>query len=623
MRNDSGCEVSSDDGALGPSWGEMVSDWSFKSHSIISQEMLRMQEATSQRQKEMETAATEEERDEVAERWREQVEGMMETAIDLIRCVGNDVVEASSSSESSLSTVSACDLGKIIEEELDGKKDETFFLVQTKAAGTKKKKRGKRRRAGGKVWESKKTFTIKVEEMHQVHDEADDDKCRGVAEWRKNHVDSPVVWNSGKDEGEKEQKRGHEEEEEEGAEEVEDIFRDWLRLQRRGSVGGGADAEDVNDIFWKIGMSDSGRTRQRRISEVLDNLPFDDHPDIFGDRCELLETAPTRAGAIDVPPPPLAKAGGKRVTEVRRLRRQKSYWNIFSEWKKIFNESHGRRQKRKRVFKHRRRSKRQRSGKVGQKDQSRLDVANNGSKLCKSPRKRSTVTADNYFGDFLHVFDEDEERRSRRRSRDKVDDDEWDEVFEENIPKRQRIDRPGGGSRYPYRRNWEVIRLESFRSFEMITRNIEMKIREAFREDAATSSREDSEFGRVKLEQSRQQFDSLRRRIQDMRQERRRSLEDYDEAVFFEEWRWNLQEPQTEMEIPAILKPSRSTLNGTAIRGVAQRYHFKGGTSSRQNATCLQRRPNARSNGKARFIHNFSMKQPRERKGNFGERKRA
>ena len=106
----------------------------------------------------------------------------METAIDLIRCVGNDVVEASSSSESSLSTVSACDLGKIIEEELDGKKDETFFLVQTKAAGTKKKKRGKRRRAGGKVWESKKTFTIKVEEMHQVHDEADDDKCRGVAE---------------------------------------------------------------------------------------------------------------------------------------------------------------------------------------------------------------------------------------------------------------------------------------------------------------------------------------------------------------------------------------------------------------------------------------------------------
>lgn len=560
IRNDSGCEVSSDDGGvLGPSWGEMVSDWSFKSHSIISQEMIRMQEVTAQRQKEMETAVTEEERDVVAERWREQVEGMMETAIDLIRCVGNDVVEASSSSESSLSTVSAHDLGKIIEEELDGgKRDEKIFLVQTKAAsaaatGTKKKRRGKRRRAAnGNVWESRKTFTIRV--------------------------------------------------------------------------------EDVNDIFWKIGMSDSGRTRQRRISEVLDNLPFDDQPDIFGDRCELLETAPSRAGAIDVKPP-LARAAARRVKEgQRRLRRQKSYWNIFSEWKKIFNESHGRRQKRKRNFKHRRRSKRPK--KVDQKDQSRLVVANNNSGFnwCKSPRKRSIVTMENYFRDFLHVFDEDEgetRTRCRRRSRDMVDDDS-DEVFEENIPKRQRVD---PGNRYPYRRNWEVIRLESSRTFEMITRNIELKIREAFREEAESSSSRgaaDSEFGRIKLQESRQEFDSLRRRVQDVRQgRRRRSLEGLDE-VAFDEWRWNLQEPQTDMENPAILKPpSRPTFRGTAIREVAQRYHFKGSTASRQNATCLQRRPNAkvgenaRCNRKARFIHNFPMNQPRGRKGDFGARKRA
>ena len=76
MRNDSGCEVSSDDGGaplgLGPSWSEMVSDWSFKSHSIISQEMIRMQEATAQRRREMEAADTDEEREQVAERWREQ-----------------------------------------------------------------------------------------------------------------------------------------------------------------------------------------------------------------------------------------------------------------------------------------------------------------------------------------------------------------------------------------------------------------------------------------------------------------------------------------------------------------------------------------------------------------------
>ena len=82
MRNDSGCEVSSDDGALGPSWGEMVSDWSFKSHSIISQEMIRMQEVTAQRQKEMETAVTEEEREVVAERWREQGNSVTQFRLD-------------------------------------------------------------------------------------------------------------------------------------------------------------------------------------------------------------------------------------------------------------------------------------------------------------------------------------------------------------------------------------------------------------------------------------------------------------------------------------------------------------------------------------------------------------
>ena len=73
IRNDSGCEVSSDDGGvLGPSWGEMVSDWSFKSHSIISQEVARMQEATARRRRDMEAADDDAERDAVAERWREE-----------------------------------------------------------------------------------------------------------------------------------------------------------------------------------------------------------------------------------------------------------------------------------------------------------------------------------------------------------------------------------------------------------------------------------------------------------------------------------------------------------------------------------------------------------------------
>ena len=468
-----------------------------------------------------------------------------------------------------------------------------------------------RRSANGKVWESKKTFTIRVEEMHQV----DDDCLSGVAEWRKTQAESPVVWNFIKDE---EQREAVQEEEEA---EVEDIFRDWLRLQRRGS----ATSEDVNDVFWKIGMSDSGRTRQRRISEVLENLPFDDQPDIFGDRCELLETASFKAPAAKK-----IKIGQQR----RRLRRQKSYWNIFSDWKKIFNESHGRRQKRKRNFKHRRRSKRHRGGNGDQTDAPRLDVANidirnNGFRMRKSPRRRSIVTVENYFRDFLHAFDEDGEgtlNRSRRRSRDMVDDDEFDEVCEENVPKRQRVDK------YPsHRRNWEVIRLESSRTFEMITRNIERKIREAFREENEAEAAASDDFGKMRLRQSRQQFDSLRRRVQEVRRERRlRSLEGPDEDAF-EEWRWNLDEG---VDIPANSKPCNASFKGTAIRGVEQRYHFRGakgnaGLRQQDAMRILQRLPKskvteaARCGRKARFIHNFSLTQPRGRKGDFGARKRA
>merc|ERR1719499_3069137 len=242
-----------------------------------------------------------------------------------------------------------------------------------------------------------------------------------------------------------------------------------------------------------------------------------------------------------------------------------------------------------------------------------------------SPRRRSIVTVENYFRDFLHAFDEDGEEtlinRSRRRSRDMVDDDEFDEVFEENIPKRQRVDK-----RPSHRRNWEVIRLESSRTFEMITRNIERKIREAFREEEAET--EASEFGRVRLRQSRQQFDSLRRRVQEMRRERRRrSLEGPDEDAF-DEWRWNLDEG---VDISAHMKPDYSSFKG--IRGVEQRYHFRGAKSvagNRQQMMSLQRLPPnpkvneaARFGRKARFIHNFSLTQPRGRKGDFGARKRA
>ncbi len=57
--------------------------------------------------------------------------------------------------------------------------------------------------------------------------------------------------------------------------------------------------------------------RTRRLSEVLDDMHFGDRPDIFQDRCEILE-------------------GDARVTKQKPA--VKSYWNIFSDWKYNLNE---------------------------------------------------------------------------------------------------------------------------------------------------------------------------------------------------------------------------------------------------------------------------------------------
>ena len=112
-----------------------------------------------------------------------------------------------------------------------------------------------------------------------------------------------------------------------------------------------------------------------------------------------------------------------------------------------------------------------------------------------------------------------------------------------------------------------------------------------------------------------------------MRRERqRRSLEGPDEYAF-DEWRWNLDEGD---DISANMKPGYSSFK--AIRGVEQRYHFRGAKSiagNRQQMMRLQRLPNPkvseaiRCGRKARFIHNFSLTQPKARKGDFGARKRA
>jgi hypothetical protein len=101
----------------------------------------------------------------------------------------------------------------------------------------------------------------------------------------------------------------------------------------------------------------------------------------------------------------------------------------------------------------------------------------------------------------------------------------------ENIPKRSKtfLSASSGVRSAPHRKNWEVIRLESSKSFDMITRNIEQKIRETFQEvrrnemrrnSLKSSSRpEDEEFDiwpsnvAKKLEHSRREFIMLREQV--------------------------------------------------------------------------------------------------------------
>lgn len=486
-RNDSGFDdespavsASADDTL--PQWSEMVSDWSFKTHSIISQEVIRMKTMTEARRRDVALAGTKAEREAAIAKWKEEMEGMMEITIDLVQCVANDVVETNGSSGSSCSQSAASesesltshDLGRILEEELfeEGEKKK-IYVVKTKTSTKKPKKTasGKRKKKKSN-WEAKSYFTIQVEELQKPEkgmlseDSEDSAAIPANWQWQKKHLDSPVVWSATTDQFDQDEVEQEEEQ-------PEDIYRDWLRLMRRNSLTDECGSEtDINDIFWSISMEPR---RHRRISEVLENLPFDDHPDIFFDRCELLEDS----GA----------AARRRMKPARNWpgtgkRPQKSYWNIFYDWKRIFNEERTakksqRRQKnlkrrpktKKRANKNMKADKRikdkqqqpplkpprtrifedglsasgggggvsawyhfpQRYAQLQQQEEENERVKsrtfdNPNFKWFHKPRRNSVVMIENYFSDFLSVFDEDssssgDSGRGRRRSRDLVDDD--------------------------------------------------------------------------------------------------------------------------------------------------------------------------------------------------------
>lgn len=537
-RNDSGCfdedsVGSSGSGGSSPEsvpvglWEEIIGDWAIKSHSIISQEMIRMQEMTRAKRKQMAENPDPKAQAEVVDKWKAEMADMMEITQDLIQCVANDIVETNSSCGSSTTSMTSQDLGKILEEELfEDIKAKKVFLVRTKkkrrARNRKHRSRNSKDRRDsaeieidGKVWHSQSTFTIQVDEIDKS---GSTDEMTGSWLWRKD-LDSPVAW-------EADDCCSVEHDNERRETEVEDIFSDWLDMQKKKKVRK-ARAE-INDVFWNISLD----PRQRRISQVLDNLPFADHPDVFSDRCELLE-------------------GSKGTDKRKKKERPKmSYWNIFNQWKRNLDEdtdAAGGKLKKSNKLK----SRRKRKGALRH-----LYGAKKRAAWLKRPRHNSIHIIEDYYNDFIKQFDD---RPSRRRGSIEM---EKETQPQERSSKRQKI---GTSS---YKENWEVVKLESNKSFDFLTKNIEQKIREAFSnsrngENTGPENREiptpvskplskpREEFENLpksvarRMRKSHRKFTKLRIKVRKVREANKRLEEKQVPLDWFHDWMWNFEEKES------------------------------------------------------------------------------
>ena len=495
----------------------------------------------------------------IIEKWKTEMADMMETTQDLIQCVANDIVETNSSCGSSVTSMTSQDLGKILEEELfeDDTVAKKVFLVRTQKKKRKPKRKPRSRNSrdrrdsseieiDGKVWHSQNTFTIQVDEIDNLSMNSND-VMTGSWQWRKD-LDSPMVWDA--------DDASVENDDERKAVEVEDIFSDWLNMQKKKKIRK-ARAE-INEVFWNISLE----PRQRRISQVLDNLPFSDHPDVFSDRCELLE-------------------GSKLVVKKKKKERPKmSYWNIFNQWKRNLNEENLKEKKPKS-----RKTKPRRRGRTIHKE-TRGGTKKKGAWF-KRPRRNSIHVIEDYFYDFLREFDD-----SPKRRRFSMDIGSESIPPQERSPKRQKI----GVSKY--KENWELVRVESNKSFDRLTRNIEKKIREAFKTDKEAVkfpsdlkepvSKITEDFERWpktvarKMRKSRRKFTKLRIKVQKVREAKKLSRETEEPADFLQDWKWNLEEKETPEDIFAdgiyiFADPTPAEVSPTRRRRMTYTIPSRGG----------------------------------------------
>lgn len=213
---------------------------------------------------------------EVEDKWRNDFRSAIETTMDLLQCVVNDVqigagdfTDSVTSRQSSITD--STDLGKIVEEELGR------HLMKKKVSKTKV-------RIAIYIYYTASNHYGLQETRQQLTKMWIENELKKEDDigWKKDAV-SPIIWNDS------------------GSEEADEEAKPHCKTRCK---------KEVNDAFWDICLS----PRRRRISEVLENLSLHDSPDVMQDRCDLLEDS-------------------KRRSSTRGRRPPKCYWNIFSEWK--------------------------------------------------------------------------------------------------------------------------------------------------------------------------------------------------------------------------------------------------------------------------------------------------
>eukprot|EP00095_Tigriopus_kingsejongensis_P001669 maker-scaffold857_size87770-snap-gene-0.27 protein:Tk01669 transcript:maker-scaffold857_size87770-snap-gene-0.27-mRNA-1 annotation:"glycine betaine l-proline transport atp binding subunit" len=529
VRKDSGfsddCSVSSDSCIpqedMFLQWNETILGWSAKTHSIIQQEFERMQLMTEKRN--LELQYNPQDKEIIVQMWKNDVDEMMTVANDLIQCVANDITETNSvgtpsESDDSGHYLTSHELGKILEEELfqeqESQGNEKIYFVRASKKSKKSKRRAKPKalptedEVHNDGWKKPgESYTIQVEEIVNREYSPAPDIMTGSWQWQKD-LESPIIWNEGQNEFAP--------------------ANPGNSLTRRATK---PTSKEINEIFWDItlGKDDTYPARKRRISEVLDNLPFPDQPDIFEDRCELLEASRKRK----------QRKGKKPV---------KAYWNIFDDWKKIFHEpKHFYRKKR--ADKTRGRPRQMQYTKANDYPGSPVETRTFGNEQFswfKFPEKHCGFPK-NYIS--FH---------NGQRMRENGDED----PLEHQASKKQKM------NNLKFERNWAEILMESERSLESITNNIEEKIKMAFRQVSLDNRKHlySQEFSNWSLDRvdemidSREEFTTLRDEVRQMRKRRHMEHLHRSTMMAFQEWRWIMdgQPPQDggldEAEVEDILQ---------------------------------------------------------------------